>query len=194
MPNQEHDHTSHMEHSPEIVRDAHERSQELGEQLRNNPERFNKKEAHQAVETARSVALQEALLSKEQGKERRSHQADRHNATRRHIVTRDDREASFEQTMKEVRKHTPRATRPFSRFIHGQAVERISETLGKTIARPHAILAGGITAFVAVLGLYFYAKYAGFALRGSETIIAFAIGWLLGILFDFFKAMFTGKR
>lgn len=187
----EHDPTTRVESGPEIAREAHERSQELGEQLLGNPERYDKKEAHQAAEMARHEAIQEALLSKEQGKERRSHQADRHNA---HIMTRHDREASFDQTMDEVRKHTPRSTRAFSRFIHRPAVERASEILGKTIARPNAILAGGITAFVAVLGLYFYAKYAGFALQGSETIIAFVIGWLGGLLFDFFKSMFTGKR
>jgi hypothetical protein len=194
MPSQEHEHANTMEHGQEIARGAHERSQELGEQLKSNPERFNKKEAHEAAETARHEALTEALFSKEQGKERRSPQADRHNAAQHHIITHDDREASFNQTMDEVRKHMPRANRSFSEFIHHPTVERISETVGKTIARPNAILAGGLTAFVAVLGLYFYAKYAGFALRGSETIIAFAIGWLLGILFDFFKTMFTGKQ
>jgi len=196
MTNHEHDPTAqHMEHGQEIARGAHERSQELEQQLLNNPERYNKKEAHQAAETARRVAVQEALLSKEQGKERRSHQADQHNAhARHHIITRQDREMSFNQTMDDVRKHIPRSTRTFSRFIHRPGVERASEVVGKTLARPNAILAGGVTAFVAVLGLYFYAKYAGFALQGSETIIAFVIGWILGILFDFFKSMFTGKR
>ncbi len=193
MPSHEHDPTTHIENSSEIAAKAHERSQELEEQLMHNPERYSKKEAHQAAETARHAALQEALLSKEQGKERRTHQADRHN-TSRHIITREDREASFNQTMDEVRKHIPRSSRPFSAFIHNPTIERVSETLGKTIARPNAILAGGVTAFVVVLSLYFYAKYAGFTLRGSETIIAFAVGWILGILFDFFKSMFTGKR
>jgi hypothetical protein len=96
--------------------------------------------------------------------------------------------------MEHVRKKLPRSTRPFSRFIHSPAVESTSDFIGKTIARPNAILAGGISAFVVVLGLYLYAKYAGFALRGSETAIAFATGWIIGILFDFFKTMITGKR
>lgn len=190
MASQEHDHSNRMEHSPEITRDARERSQELGEQLRSNPERFDRKEAHRAAETARH----EALLSKEQGKERRTYQADRHNAIPHHLITREDREASFDQIMDEVHKHIPRSTRTFSAFIHNPAIERISETLGKTIVRPNAILAGGLSAFVVVLGLYFYAKYAGFTLRGSETIIAFGIGWLLGLSFDFLKAMFTHKQ
>ncbi len=192
MASQEQEPANHLEHG-EIARNAHERSQELGEELRRNHERYNKHEAHEAAELARHEAIKEALFSKEQGKERRTHQADRHNAAQ-DIVTRNDRKASFEQTMDDVRKHLPRSTRSFSGFIHNPSIEQISDTLGKTVARPNAILAGGVTAFVVVLVLYFYAKYAGFSLSGSETIIAFVIGWAFGILFDFFKTMFTGKR
>jgi hypothetical protein len=191
MPNKEHELTN-LEHGPEVLT-ARERSRELGEEPKHNPERYNENEAHQTAEIARNEAIKEALFSQEQGKERRSHQAERHNASR-HIITENDREASFDQTMNEVRRHLPRSTRNFSKFIHNPGVERASEALGKTIARPNAVLAGGITAFVVVLGLYFYAKFAGFALQGSETIIAFTLGWILGVLFDFFRAMFTGKH
>ena len=183
--------TSAENHS-EVIHKTHERSHELGEKLKRNPERYNDKEAHQAAESARHEAIREALFSKEQGREKRSHQADRHNTS--HILTHNDREASFEQTMEHVRKELPRSTRPFSRFIHHPTVEHVSEFLGKTVARPNAILAGGITAFVVVLALYFYAKYAGFTLQGSETIVAFAVGWMLGLLFDLFKGMFARKR
>lgn len=180
------------ERQADISRESHERSQEHGERPKHSPGRYNEKEAHQAAENARHEAIKEAILSKEQGREKRTHQADRHNSS--HVIAREDRDASFDQTMEHMRKDLPRSMRPFSKFIHNSTVERASEVLGKTLFRPNAILAGGITAFVAVLALYFYAKYAGFALRGSETIIAFAIGWALGMLFDLFKGMFTGRR
>jgi hypothetical protein len=186
MSNQE-----HVEHHPESTHTGHERPRELGAEPKQSPERHSENEAHTTHESARNEAIQAALRSKEQGKEKRTHQAARHNAA--HLV-KGDREESFEQTMEEVRHDLPRSTRGFSRFIHNPTIERISEILGNTVARPDAILAGGITAFIVVLGLYFYAKYAGFTLRGSETILAFVAGWLLGILFDFFKTMFTGKR
>ena len=188
MQHKEHATPRHTETSPDI----HEGSQELTKHPSSNDQRFNAKEAHKAPENARHEAIQKALLNKEQGKEKRTHQAQRHNAS--HALTQDDREASFGQTMNDVRKDLPRSVRPFSKFIHGPTIERASELLSKTIFRPNAILAGGITAFIAVLGIYFYAKYAGFSLQGSETIIAFCIGWVLGILFDFFKAILPGKR
>lgn len=170
----------HAEHAHE----AHERPRELGEELKRSPEHRNQNEAHQKAELARRKAAQIT--------EKRAHQAAKHNAS--HALHSADREESFEQTMEEVRHDLPRSTRGFSRFIHRPVIEQLSEMLASTVARPDAILAGGITAFVAVLGLYFYAKYAGFALQGSETIVAFIIGWLLGIVFDFFKTMITGKK
>ncbi|HKX23605.1 MAG TPA: hypothetical protein VJM46_00045 [Candidatus Saccharimonadales bacterium] len=165
----------------ETPRESHERSHEHAEHHQPSPERHSEKEAHQAAENARH----------EQNREKRTRQAQRHNSSH---MGREDREASFDQTMEHTRTELPRALRPFSRFIHNPTVEGLSEFLGKTIFRPNAVLAGGITAFVAVLGLYFYAKYAGFALKGSETIIAFGVGWVLGMLFDLFKGMFTGRR
>ena len=173
----------------ETPREGHERSHERVEHHKQSPERYNEKEAHQAAENARHEAIKE---SKEQGREKRTQQAERHNSS--HSMRREDRDASFDQTMEHTRSELPRSLRPFSRFIHNPTVERLSEFLGKTLFRPNAILAGGVTAFVAVLALYIYAKYAGFALQGSETIVAFAIGWLFGMLFDLFKGMFTGRR
>jgi hypothetical protein len=34
----------------------------------------------------------------------------------------------------------------------------------------------------------------GYPLSGFETIGAFALGWMLGIVFDFFKVMVTGRK
>lgn len=184
MHNKEQGHTI-PENRSGIMPTAHERSHELDEQLKRSPERYNDKEAHQAAENARHEAIQKALFSKEQGREKRSHQANRHNTSP--TLHREDREASFGQTMEQVRKQLPRSTRTFSTFIHHPAIERVSEFLGKTIARPNAILAGGLTAFITVLALYFYAKYAGFTLQGSETIVAFAVGWVLGLAFDLLR-------
>lgn len=170
---------------------AHEHPQEAGKRLQSTSERYNEKEAHQAAENARHESIQSASHSKEQGKEKRSPQADRHNES--HSIGVSGRDKSFEATMDEVIKDLPRTLRPFSHFIHHPVVERASELLGRTLFRPNAVLLGGLTAFITVLCLYFYAKFAGFTLQGSETIIAFAIGWTVGIIFDFFRAMFTGK-
>lgn len=170
---------------------AHEHSPELQKELKRNAERYNDKAAHHAAETARHEAIKESSLSKEQGKERRTHQAERHNKSSRHVITEKDRDSSFDETMQHVRKELPRSNRWFSDFIHQPRIESLSESIGNTVARPSAILAGSLTAFLAILSLYGYAKYAGFALQGSETIVAFILGWAIGLAFDALRKVFT---
>ena len=79
-------------------------------------------------------------------------------------------------------------------MIHHKAVEQTSELLGSTIARPNAILAGAIGAFVITLAIYLIAKNFGYRLSGSESIAGFVVGWIIGLLFDYFRVMITGKR
>ena len=95
--------------------------------------------------------------------------------------------------MTDARREMSAPSRAFSKLIHTKAVEKSSEAVGSTVARPNAILSGSIMAFVLTAGLYFWAKYVGYPLSGFETIGAFIIGWLIGMIIDFTRIMFTGK-
>ncbi len=105
-----------------------------------------------------------------------------------------ERDASFNATMNEVQRHMSPASRAFSRVIHNKTVEKVSDVGAGTVARPNAILSGAIFAFVLTLGVYLVAKNLGYRLSGFETIAAFALGWVLGIVYDFLKVMITGKK
>ena len=96
--------------------------------------------------------------------------------------------------MKQVQSELPAPQRAFSKIIHNPVVEKTSEAVGKTIARPNAILAGSVVAFFAVLAVYLIAKNLGYVLSGFETIAAFIVGWLIGILYDYLRVMITGKK
>lgn len=142
---------------------------------------------------ARQEALKEAV-SVERGsaeKKRKEPSA----APRRHgVVSKKERDASYKHHMKQLQSELPAPQRAFSKFIHNPVIEKTSEVVGSTIARPNAILAGAVVAFVLVLAVYLIAKYYGYTLSGFETIGAFIAGWILGILYDFLKGMITGKK
>jgi len=127
-------------------------------------------------------------LTPVQSKKHRAHQANNH------TITGPDQNDAYRQTLAQIRKELPRSKRPFSVFIHISTIEKLSDILANTIFRPNAILAGGVLAFLLVLAEYSYAKYAGFAMRGSETIIAFVLGWILGCLFDIVARLFRGNK
>lgn len=104
------------------------------------------------------------------------------------------RKQAFDTIMQEVHAQMPPVQRTFSKFIHAPVVEKVSDVTGKTVARPNAILAGSVSAFVLVLAVYLVARHYGYPLSGAETMVAFVAGWLLGIVFDFLRLMITGRH
>lgn len=117
-----------------------------------------------------------------------------HPERRRGMISRKEKDVSYAATMRDIEGHMTPASRAFSRLIHNKTVERLSDTLGGTVARPNAILAGAIAAFLFSLITLLIAKHYNYRLSGFEAIGAFAAGWLIGILYDFFRVMITGKR
>ena len=172
------------ERNPDALAEAgKERSRELHEQLKENLEK-----SPENAEDLKQEALEKAL-SKE--KEEKQVEAERRTQG---PISKLEKEASFNTTMKEVRGQMSTPSRTFSKVIHNKTVEKVSESIGETVARPNAILSGAIFAFILTLGVYLLAKNLGYSLSGFETIAAFVLGWALGIVYDFLKVMITGRK
>jgi len=112
----------------------------------------------------------------------------------RNTISKKQRDESYKRTIKRVQSELPLPARAFSKVIHNKAIENISDFIGATIARPNAVLTGSIVAFTLTLITYTVSKTIGYKLSGFETIAAFIIGWLLGIIYDYFKVLATGKK
>lgn len=103
-------------------------------------------------------------------------------------------EKSFKAQMSNVQTEMSPASRLFSSFIHTAPVEKVSNAVGATLARPNAMLSGSITAFISITALYFIARYFGYRLSGSETIAAFAGGWILGVILEYLSHLFKRNK
>lgn len=163
----------------EVLRDAREKAAELA--------------PRDTLEEVRTEALEKAA-SIERGKEKPAAREKSPAERRRGPVSVDARELSYKTKMHEIQTHMTPAQRTFSKVIHNKVVDSVSEAVGNTVARPNAILSGAITAFLFSLATLMVAKHYGYRLSGFEAIGAFTAGWLIGILYDFFKVMVTGKR
>jgi hypothetical protein len=161
----------------EALREQHEQA---GEHSREKADEARR----EALEKAQSIEKQPATA------EHQPAQAER----RERPIGKPEREASFKATMQEVQTHMSPASRTFSKVIHNKTVEKVSEVAGNTVARPNAILTGAVLAFALTLGVYLVAKNMGYPLSGFETIGAFAVGWILGVAYDFLKVMVTGRK
>jgi hypothetical protein len=99
----------------------------------------------------------------------------------------------FDKTMQRTRSELSPTQKVFSNIIHFPPIEKMSDVVSTTIARPSSLLAASVSAFLLTGSLYLVARYYGFALSGSETIIAFIAGWVLGLIFDLIRSL-TKKR
>lgn len=181
------EHTARPEALAETAKEQHER---MAERLERRAEQSKEKSdvekaTHEALETAKKT---EKLDESKQNKASVEKVKEKPKRTKKNL------DISFNKQMSDARHDMPAPSRAFSKLIHNKAVEKVSEAVGSTIARPNAILAGSMTAFVIVLGIYLLARYVGYPLSGFEVIGSFIIGWLLGIIFDFMRIMITGKR
>lgn len=167
------------------------------EELMNNPEAAGEISKEQ-IEKTKSEAKQEALekaISTEAGGAEKDHRPSDSPAPKRHgVVSKKEREKSFKRNISHVQSQLPLPSRVFSKVIHNKTVEKTSDFIGSTVARPDAILAGAVVAFILVLGVYIIAKSLGYVLSGFETIGAFIAGWVLGVIYDYLRVLVTGKR
>lgn len=169
--------------------------QERVEQLRENLERRTEAVAEQQRGPEREAISHEARELAASGERSVSDQAPAEKKPDVPIAnTKVNRDMIFRREMKHIQSEMSAPSRGFSKVIHNKAVERASEAIGSTVARPNAILAGAICAFLFTLALYVLAKRLGYVLSGFETIGAFALGWVVGLVFDFLRVMISGKR
>lgn len=177
------------EKSPhELMEQGNERREQLKEDIERKAEQSYEADVEQATQEALEKA-HEVEKTEEQQVSPAEKQQDNPLPN-----TKAGRDASFNLQMKEIRTEMSAPGRAFSKVIHNRAVEKTSEAVGSTIARPNALLSGAVAAVILTGGLYFWARNAGYALSGFETIGAFIIGYLIGIIFDFTRIMITGRR
>lgn len=103
-------------------------------------------------------------------------------------------EANYRHTMTTLQHRLKPASRAFSKVIHNPAVERTSEVVGSTIARPSVTVGATGGALIFSTTLYLYARYYGFTLKGSEIWIGLLVGGVIGLLLEFGLRLVRRRR
>lgn len=167
---------------------------ERREQLREQLERTGE-QSKENLQEATAEALEKAKsIEKDTSHKKAERETSPAERRRDGPISKKEREISYKRTMKQVQDELPAPSRAFSKLIHTKVVEKVSDVVGNTVARPNAILSGSVTAFIFTLVIFFTARYYGYPLSGGETIAAFVVGWLVGLLFDYLRLEITGKK
>ncbi len=189
--------------NPEIITPKGEQSAELQETAAKQSKE-NLKNAERSVEAspeqqaerandARNEANKEALMSREVGgaEKRRANTDAAPSLTH---ASKRQREASYKSTMKQIQSEMSAPSRAFSKILHNRVIERTSDAIGSTAARPNAVLAGSMAATFLTLFVFLVAKQYGYRLSGFETIGTFFVGWAIGLIYDYAKLMISVRR
>lgn len=184
--------TPRGEQGAELQEAAAKQSKELLKSAERSVEASPEKQAERAVE-ARNEANKEALMSRETGgaEKRRANTDATPSLTH---ASKRQREASYKSTMRQIQSEMSAPSRTFSKIIHNRVIERASDAVGSTAARPNAVLAGSMAATFLTLFVFLVAKQYGYSLSGFETIGTFFLGWAIGLIYDYAKLIFSVRR
>lgn len=175
--------------------DVSESSEQSAERLKESLEKRPVESSEHRQERLRSARKEtETVFARESGRERKSGGEPSSPQYRLGKATSKQKDKAYRETLRQAQSHMSPPRRTFSKVIHIPVVEKTSDAVGSTLARPNAILMGGLTSLLVVGGVYLIAKYYGYSLSGSETIIAFGLGWVLGLIIDYAQLLLRGHK
>jgi ABC-type nickel/cobalt efflux system permease component RcnA len=170
------------------VENSAEQKEKLNQLLKEAKEAHHEPAEHS--ELLRKTVEQEALTGKElQGKigEKERPKQQHSNVA----ITKAAKKAAYRKTLSHVRQQLPQHERTFSKVIHQPVIERVSEIGAKTVARPSAILSGGICALIGSSIVFYMAKHYGFRYNFFVFILLLGIGFALGL---FIELLWKGSK
>ncbi len=92
-----------------------------------------------------------------------------------------DRKFTLSHELKQIQRKLKTTDRSLSKVIHQPVVRAISETSGKTVARPSGLLGGGLVAFLGTSVYLFMARHIGLDYNYSVFLVLFFGGFAIGL-------------
>ena len=183
------------EHQPEHQRGAEHSSAELEAAARERMEQLRQPEATPEDSPDRRAEAAREVIHKQEHQQPAPEQppaAEKHHQPHHRLL---NPVLNYAHTMASMQRHLKPASRAFSKVIHAPIVERTSEALEKTVARPSVMAGAGWTAVIVGSIFYLTARRYGYVLSGSEMFVAFVVGGLLGLLIEFIgRSLFRRHR
>ncbi len=99
-------------------------------------------------------------------------------------ISKDTRKIGLNKELKHVRSKLNTIDKTGSKVIHNDIVQKISEPIARTVARPIPLLLSGVLGFVGTILYYIFTKYFGVEYNFIVYLLFFVVGFLSGILID----------
>ena len=173
-------HNSENNHEYQPGKEIHE--PETLKQEKSTENHVSKKEHLASVESRAKKVEKHSTSSDEL--ERSFHETRGEKTKEPQYVTPSLKGQAKKQALKNIRRELSPAGRIFSKAIHQPIVDAVSETAGKTIARPTGLLSGGMFSLISSIAVFGAAKYYGYEYNFFIGIISFIGGFITGLLIE----------
>lgn len=93
-----------------------------------------------------------------------------------------------------IRHRLTPSEKRLSKIIHNPIINNVSEITANTLARPYAILSGGIVAVIGSIYYMYYTQHLGYKYNYFVSIFLFAVGLIIGIAVELLYKFTLGRR
>lgn len=98
--------------------------------------------------------------------------------------TKKERDVVYKTEMKQVQSQLSPTARTFSKVIHNNAVEKVSDAAERTVMRPSALIGGAVLGLILGAIVYFIARANNYLLGSLEIVALFLIGAVVGVVVE----------
>ena len=169
-------HNPEQQRKLEAIREASGKLKNVHEKELTKAEKSHGEKAQ--VEHLQSKVEKHAPLAQEIG------HAEKESSQKHHpvIVNKQLKETAYTRTMTRVQKRLSAPSRVFSKIVHSKALDKPSEVVGNTVARPSGMLGGAVFAFIGTSLLLWITRSYGYEYNYLAVIILFVVGMSAGLL------------
>lgn len=154
---------------------------DVSAEVKRNLERLQEQAEGQAENSPKSIEQLRQQIEKQSVAGHEVTVGERQSPPPSPMLQKDLKNLSYKHTLQQIQHQLPVVERLFSRVIHRPAIEKSSELIGKTAARPSGILTGGIMAFLGSSTLLYMSRHYGFEYNYFVFLALFLGGFVLGI-------------
>lgn len=110
------------------------------------------------------------------------------------LINKQLKDMAFSRALTRARKKLSLPSKAFSKVIHNEVVDKTSEVLGKTVARPAGLLWGSVLAFIGTTALLWITRHYGYEYNYLMLIILFVGGLIIGNVAELLWRMLRKNR
>lgn len=129
------------------------------------------------VEQIRSSVEKHTIRGHELSNTEKAHAPSQHPV----LVNKQLKDTAYNRALTRVQKRLSAPSRVFSKAVHSKALDRPSEAIGKTVARPSGMLGGAIFALIGTSLLLWITRRYGYEYNYLAVILLFVGGMAVGL-------------